>query len=191
MSHPTETASSASGSSPLASTSDPTDEAKAAMRALRNAFGQYPTGITVITATAADGRRIGLTANSFASLSLDPPLVLWSIGKTSPSCADFVGAGHFAINVLTEAQIALSRRFSQPSADKYAGLAYRNSLGGTFVLEDCSAHFICRNVTQYEGGDHLIFIGQIEQFEAKGHAPLVFHLGQYRTVSDLSDSLQQ
>ncbi len=85
----------------MSSTHEPTaakpDHLLNAMRQLRNAFGQYPTGVTVVTAAAQDGRKIGLTANSFASLSLDPPLVLWSIGKSSPSCPDFVNAGHFAI----------------------------------------------------------------------------------------------
>lgn len=159
------------------------DDLLTAIRQLRNAFGQYPTGVTVITAAAQDGRKIGLTANSFASLSLDPPLVLWSIGKTSPSCADFVGAGYFAINVLAEDQIELSRRFSRPSPDKYAGVACRESFGGTMVLDGCNSHFVCRNIAQYEGGDHLIFIGQIEHFEANGRAPLVFHLGQYGAVA--------
>ncbi|WP_250520677.1 MULTISPECIES: flavin reductase family protein [unclassified Caballeronia] len=154
------------------------------VRQLRNAFGQYPTGVTVITAAAEDGRKVGLTANSFASLSLDPPLVLWSISKTSPSCADFVNAGHFAINVLAEDQIDLSRRFSKASPDKYAGVACRESLGGTMVLDGCSAHFVCRNLAQHEGGDHVIFIGHIEHFEANGHAPLVFHLGQYGAVAN-------
>ncbi|WP_083654715.1 flavin reductase family protein [Burkholderia sp. SRS-W-2-2016] len=160
------------------------DDLANALRQLRNAFGQYPTGVTVITAAARDGRKIGLTANSFASLSLDPPLVLWSIGKNSPSCVDFVDAGHFAINVLAEHQIELSRRFAKPSPDKYAGVACRESLGGAMVLDGCSAHFVCRNLAQHEGGDHLIFVGQIEHFEAGGHAPLVFHLGQYGAVAD-------
>ncbi|EEA04564.1 flavin reductase domain protein FMN-binding [Burkholderia sp. H160] len=159
------------------------DELVNVTRQLRNAFGQYPTGVTVITAAARDGRKLGLTANSFASLSLDPPLVLWSIGKTSPSCQDFVDAGYFAINVLAEDQIELSRRFSKASPDKYAGVACRESTGGAMVLDGCSAHFVCRNLAQHEGGDHLIFIGQIEHFEADGHAPLVFHLGQYGAVA--------
>jgi len=164
-------------------TTSKTDDPLTAKRQLRNAFGQYPTGVTVITATARDGRKIGLTANSFASLSLDPPLVLWSIDKTSPSCADFANAAYFAINVLAEDQIELSRRFSRPSPDKYAGVACREGIGGTTVLDGCSACFVCRNLMQYEGGDHLIFIGQIEHVEAHGHAPLVFHHGQYGSVA--------
>ena len=177
----------------MCSTLEPTaaksDDLVNAMRHLRSAFGQYPTGVTVITAAAPDGRKIGLTANSFASLSLDPPLVLWSIGKTSPSCPDFVNAGYFAINVLAKDQIELSRRFSRASPDKYTGVACRESLGGTTVLDGCSAHFVCRNLAQHEGGDHLIFIGQIEHFEAAGHAPLVFHSGQYRAVATHPESI--
>ncbi|SEK13651.1 flavin reductase family protein [Paraburkholderia diazotrophica] len=175
--------------STLGSTAAKPDDQLNTMRQLRNAFGQYPTGVTVITAAARDGRKIGLTANSFASLSLDPPLVIWSIGKTSPSCADFVRAGHFAINVLAEDQTDLSRRFSKPSPDKYVGVACRESLGGTMVLDGCSAHFVCRNLAQHEGGDHLIFIGQIEHFEAEGHAPLVFHSGQYGAVTNNPESI--
>ncbi|WP_205791198.1 flavin reductase family protein [Burkholderia sp. Ac-20353] len=151
---------------------------------LRAAFGQFPTGVTVITTRAADGRKVGLTANSFSSLSLDPPLVLWSLRKAAPSCADFVASTHFAINILAHDQIDLSRRFATPHADKFDGVLHvASGAGGVPCLEGASARFVCRNVSQYEGGDHLIFIGRIEQFDAFGKAPLVFHAGQYRAIA--------
>ncbi|WP_175815433.1 flavin reductase family protein [Burkholderia diffusa] len=151
---------------------------------LRAAFGQFPTGVTVITTRSPDGRKVGLTANSFSSLSLDPPLVLWSLRKVAPSRPDFVAATHFAINILAHDQIELSRRFATPSADKFDGVSHVEAdAGGVPCLEGASARFVCRNVGHYEGGDHLLFIGQIEQFDAFGKAPLVFHAGQYRAIS--------
>ncbi|RXV65789.1 flavin reductase [Burkholderia stabilis] len=155
---------------------------------LRAAFGQFPTGVTVITTCAADGRKVGLTANSFSSLSLDPPLVLWSLRKIAPSRPDFIAASHFAINILAHDQIDLSRRFATPSADKFDGVCHVESdRGGVPCLDGASARFVCRNVGHYEGGDHLLFIGQIEQFDAFGKAPLVFHAGQYRAIADHPD----
>ncbi|MDN7908510.1 flavin reductase family protein [Burkholderia diffusa] len=151
---------------------------------LRAAFGQFPTGVTVITTRSPDGRKVGLTANSFSSLSLDPPLVLWSLRKVAPSRPDFVAATHFAINILAHDQIALSRRFATPSADKFDGVPHVEAdAGGVPCLDGASARFVCRNVGHYEGGDHLLFIGQIEQFDTFGKAPLVFHAGQYRAIS--------
>ncbi|WP_159069076.1 flavin reductase family protein [Burkholderia metallica] len=155
---------------------------------LRAAFGQFPTGVTVITTCAADGRKVGLTANSFSSLSLDPPLVLWSLRKVAPSRPDFVAATHFAINILAHDQIDLSRRFATPRTDKFDGVPLADSAaGGVPCLDGASACFVCRNVGHYEGGDHLLFIGQIEQFDAFGKAPLVFHAGQYRAIADHPD----
>lgn len=151
---------------------------------LRAAFGQFPTGVTVITTRAPDGRKVGLTANSFSSLSLDPPLVLWSLRKVAPSRPDFIAATHFAINILAHDQIELSRRFATPSADKFDGVPHVDAdAGGVPCLDGTSARFVCRNVGHYEGGDHLLFIGQIEAFDTNGHAPLVFHAGQYRAIS--------
>ncbi len=158
---------------------------------LRAAFGQFPTGVTVITTCAHDGRKVGLTANSFSSLSLDPPLVLWSLRKVAPSRPDFVAATHFAINILAHDQIDLSRRFATPSADKFDGVPHAESdSGGVPCLDGASARFVCRNVGHYEGGDHLLFIGEIEQFDAFGKAPLVFHAGQYRAIADHPDLLR-
>lgn len=139
---------------------------------LRSALGQFPTGVTVITTRTEDGRRIGLTANSFSSLSLDPPLVLWSLAKPAPSRTDFVAATHFAINMLADDQLHLSRTFATASADKFAGIASAEGPGGVPLIEGSSAHFVCRNVGQYDGGDHLIFIGAVEDYQSFKRAPL-------------------
>ncbi|KVF15348.1 flavin reductase [Burkholderia vietnamiensis] len=163
-----------SASSPLAAV-DPLQ--------LRAAFGHFPTGVTVITTRAADGRKVGLTANSFSSLSLDPPLLLWSLRKVAPSRPDFVAATHFAINILAHDQLELSRRFATPRADKFDGVPHDDAdAGGVPCLHGSSARFVCRNVGHYEGGDHLLFIGRIEAFDAFGKAPLVFHAGEYRAL---------
>lgn len=151
-------------------------------RTLRNLLGQYATGVTVITTRAADGRRVGMTANSFSSVSLEPPLILWSLARSAPSLPDFLAASHFAIHVLGRDQHALSNRFARPAEDKFAGLAHRDGPAGVPLLEGAVATLVCRNRQQYDGGDHLIFIGEIEQFGQEGGAPLLFHAGSYRVA---------
>ncbi|QJW81446.1 flavin reductase family protein [Burkholderia glumae] len=152
---------------------------------LRSVFGQFATGVTVVTTRTASGRRIGLTANSFSSLSLDPPLILWSLRKAAPSCADFQQAEHFAVNILAHDQIPLSSHFARPAEDKFEGVPHTASASTRVpCLEGASARLICRNFGQYEGGDHLIFIGQVEHFDVFGKAPLVFHGGRYQALAE-------
>ncbi|MHA3892524.1 flavin reductase family protein [Acinetobacter sp. GXMZU3951] len=152
-------------------------------REIRNLLGQFATGVTVITTRSKQGRKVGMTANSFSSLSLDPPLILWSLSKTAPSLSDFVEAEHFAIHMLAQEHHLLSGHFAKASVDKFAGIAHRDSDVGVPILEDVLATLVCRNVTQYEGGDHLIFIGQIEQYQQRQGEPLVFHAGKYRVAA--------
>ncbi len=152
-------------------------------RALRNLLGQFATGVTVITTCGSDGRYVGMTANSFSSVSLDPPLVHWSLSRSAPNLADFLSASHFAINVLGANQHDLSRHFARGSADAFAGIAYRTGAGGVPILDGVIATLVCRNVTQYEDRDQLIFLGQIEQYRHSGGEPLVFHAGQYRVAA--------
>ncbi len=152
-------------------------------REIRNLLGQFATGVTVITTRSKQGRKVGMTANSFSSLSLDPPLILWSLSKTAPSLSDFVDAEHFAIHMLAQEHHLLSGHFAKASADKFAGIAHRECDVGVPILEDVLATLVCRNVTQYEGGDHLIFIGQIEQYQQRQGEPLVFHAGKYRVAA--------
>ncbi|WNW10436.1 flavin reductase family protein [Pseudomonas sp. DTU_2021_1001937_2_SI_NGA_ILE_001] len=152
-------------------------------RELRNLLGQFATGVTVITTRTADGRNVGMTANSFSSVSLDPPLVLWSLARSAMSLNDFLGASHFAINILGAHQHEISGQFARPAPDKFAGVPYALGKADMPVLDDVVAALVCRNVTQYEGGDHLIFIGEIEQYRYSGAEPLVFHAGRYRIAA--------
>ena len=142
-------------------------------RALRSLLGQFATGVTAITTRGVDGRKIGMTANSFSSVSLDPPLVLWSLARTAASLNDFVATSHFAVNVLGGDQHDLSGHFARPSMDKFADVAHLEGTAGVPMLEGAIA-------TQYERGDHLIFLGEIEHYRHSGGEPLVFHAGKYR-----------
>lgn len=153
-------------------------------RALRTALGSFATGIAVITACGPDGRLAGVTVNSFASVSLDPPLVLWSLSLYSPSLATLQNCSHYAVNILAHDQQALSQHFARPSSDlagnKLAGIDHDQGLGGAPLLHGCCARFECRNETRHAGGDHLIFVGLVERFEHVAKAPLLYHGGQYR-----------
>ncbi|WP_111892367.1 flavin reductase family protein [Acinetobacter sp. MB5] len=152
-------------------------------REIRNLLGQFATGVTIITTRGQDGRKVGMTANSFSSLSLDPPLILWSLSKTAPSLPDFIAAKYFAIHMLAQEHHQLSGHFARPAEDKFAGIAHHDCESGIPVLDDALATLLCRNVQQYEGGDHLIFIGQIEHYQKRCGEPLVFHAGQYRIAA--------
>jgi flavin reductase (DIM6/NTAB) family NADH-FMN oxidoreductase RutF len=152
-------------------------------RDLRRALGQFATGVTVVTTRAPDGRRLGLTANSFTSVSLDPPMVLWCLARSSPSIEAFLDCGHFAINVLAADQHHLSRQFATPAIDKFEGVATIDGPGGMPMLEGALARFVCRHVAHHEGGDHLVFLGEVEHYETEPGEPLVFHSGSYRVVT--------
>lgn len=153
-------------------------------RALRDALGSFATGVTVVTALDPDGRAIGLTVNSFNTVSLDPPLILWSLSLDSPNLEAFRQASHFAVNVLAVDQQAISERFAQRNSDKFFDIDWREGRGGTPLLDGCCAVLECRNEIQHAGGDHLIFIGRIEGCSRMDKAPLVFHGGRYRILGD-------
>lgn len=155
-------------------------------RSLRDALGEYATGVAVVTARGADGQPVGVTINSFASVSLDPPLVLWSLGVQSPTLATFAECSHFAVNVLAADQVALSQRFSQSQGDRFAGLDVEVGAGGTAILPGCCAWFECRSEARHPGGDHLILVGRIEAFRRAARPPLVFHGGRYRELAKKS-----
>ncbi|MFN0163399.1 MAG: flavin reductase family protein [Burkholderiales bacterium] len=150
-------------------------------RALRNALGRFATGVTVITTRAPDGKREGLTANSFAALSLAPPLVLWSLGLKANSLAGFVAAGRFAVHVLRSSQTDLSHRFATPAPDKFAGLEIVDGPGGVPILPGVLARFECTIERTVEAGDHLLFVGRVERLAYDDGEPLVFSAGQYST----------
>ena len=152
-------------------------------RELRLALAQFATGVTVITTRDEDGRRVGVTANSFTSLSLEPPLVLWALQNNAQSRAAFDACTYFGVNVLSANQHNLSRQFATHAEDKFAGVETRDGPGGIPLLEGALVHFICRNVRQLDAGDHVIVIGEIERHETFGGEPLVFHAGAYRVAT--------
>ena len=145
----------------------------------RKALGSFATGVTIITTRAADGTLMGLTANSFNSVSLNPPLVLWSLANTSMSLAAFRAASHWAVHVLAADQEELSARFAKRGESKFAGMEVEEGVGGVPLLHGCSARFQCRTAFQYEGGDHVIFLGEVLSFDRNEMPPLVFHGGRY------------
>lgn len=149
-------------------------------RAFRNALGGFATGVCIVTAQADTGRPVGMTINSFSSVSLDPPLVLWSIGRTSPSFPVFTTAGHWAINVLAEDQKALSNTFATPAENKFNGIDWHPGLGGAPLLPGTVARFECVTEHLYDGGDHVILVGRVGAFTHDGdRAPLLFAAGRY------------
>lgn len=152
-------------------------------RELRGALGAFATGVAVVTAAGEDGAH-GLTINSFASVSLDPPLVLWSLDRRSHSLRAFETTPSFAINVLGRHQADIARRFARPGAPRFAGLALTEGLDGAPLLPDCIACFECRRVAAHDGGDHIVFVGRIERYRADQRPPLVFSRGKFGGFSE-------
>jgi acyl-coenzyme A synthetase/AMP-(fatty) acid ligase/flavin reductase (DIM6/NTAB) family NADH-FMN oxidoreductase RutF len=163
----------------------------------RAALGAFTTGVTVVTTKGTDGSDTGLTANSFNSVSLDPPMVLWSLSRSSLNLEAFTAARYFAIHVLSSEQQEISRRFATRSVDKFSNLELERGPGDIPLLADCAARFICETTYHYEGGDHIIFVGTVQRFDQSEKSPLLFHGGQYarilkppekRDTSEISDS---
>ena len=145
----------------------------------RRTMGLFATGVTIVTVRAPGGEPIGVTANSFSSVSLDPPLVLWSLAKNARSLDAFMATEYFAIHILSAGQDDLSNRFASRGEDKFAGIAVEEGLGGAPLLADCSARMQCRTVHRYEGGDHIIFVGEVVDLVSSDVTPLVFQAGKY------------
>jgi 3-hydroxy-9,10-secoandrosta-1,3,5(10)-triene-9,17-dione monooxygenase reductase component len=154
-------------------------DVQARTRQFRAALGSFATGVTIVTTRNGAGEDIGLTANSFNSVSLDPPMVLWSLARKSLSLPAFLESGYFAVHVLAATQEDLSVTFATRGADKFANMAVTRGAGGIPLLPGCSAVFQCRTAFNYEGGDHVIFVGEVQEFEHFDRAPLVFHSGRY------------
>src|SRR5215475_1670561 len=148
-------------------------------REFRNALGTYATGVTIITAADPDRKPYGLTCNSFASVSLNPPLVLWSLVLYSSSLGVFQNASHFAVNVLGASQQTLADRFAKSSDDKFADVDWKPGLGNAPLLVESVANFQCRSVNRYYGGDHVIFLGAVEAYSYNRKEPLLFARGGY------------
>lgn len=151
-------------------------------RYFRDALGRFATGITVITACAPNGSLMGLTANSFNAVSLEPPLVLWSLASRAASLQVFQQISHYAINVLADDQTELSQRFAGAREHRFAGLNFREGAGGAPLLDGCLAWFECYNRSRYPEGDHVIFVGEVERCGFRDGEPLVFHAGKYRNL---------
>lgn len=150
----------------------------------RNALGAFATGVTIVTTQDSEGHDVGLTANSFNSVSLDPPMVLWSLAKTSKALDAFMNGDSFAVHILSSEQQELSGRFARSGTDKFAGLELRRGRDGIPLLDGCTARFECKTTFRYEGGDHVIFVGEVLSFDNQGLPPLVFHSGAYKLVVD-------
>jgi len=148
-------------------------------RELRDVLGAYLTGVTVVTTVDSAGQLHGVTANSFSSVSLDPPLVLWSQALAAKSFPVFRDGARFVVNILAEDQIDISNRFAKAGTDKFAGVKVRMGLDGLPILDDCSAHLECVKVATYPGGDHAVFLGRVEKIHHARRKPLAFGGGRY------------
>ena len=150
---------------------------------LRRALGAFPTGVTVVTTMTPQGP-LGMTANSFASVSLEPPLVLWSPARKSKRFPAFEAAEFFAVHVLAEDQKHLSEQFATTGLEGFETLEFETGLGDAPLLSGCSARFECSQAAGHDGGDHLILVGEIMRFASTDKAPLVYHKGSYGSLKD-------
>ena len=152
----------------------------------RTALGRFATGVTIVTARSPDGTRVGLTANSFNSVSLEPPLVLWSLSRQSSAMPVFLTASHYAIHVLSAQQKDLAIRFASKGIDRWAGLPDVEGVTGAPLIEGAIATFECFNRSRYEEGDHLIFVGEVLQCQHRSELrPLLYHGGRFYTEHPL------
>lgn len=155
-------------------------------REFRAALGMFATGVTIVTARTAQDQVIGLTANSFNSVSLDPPLVLWSLAQAAASLPAFRAGSHYAINVLAADQKLLAERFAAKGADRWSGVEFTEGDCGAPLLVGSAATFECFNRSRYEEGDHVIFVGEVERCTWRpGASPLLFHGGRFYTEHPL------
>ncbi|BDR08032.1 flavin reductase [Comamonas thiooxydans] len=158
-----------------AATFDPKD--------FRRALGMFGTGVTIVTTRAENGEPVGITANSFNSVSLEPPMVLWSLAKNARSLPVFQRADTWNVHILSNEQEALSNRFARAGEDKFSGLPLDSEAAHAPLLQDCSARFRCKTAFQYDGGDHIIFVGEVTDYDANPHPPLLYVTGGYALAS--------
>ena len=148
----------------------------------RASLAMFATGVTIVTARTAAGELVGLTANSFNSVSLNPPLVLWSLSQAASSMAAFSAGSHYAINILAADQQGLAERFASKRDDRWDGVAFTDGVAGAPLLTGSAASFECFNRSQYTEGDHVIFVGEVECCShSTGAAPLLYHGGKFYT----------
>ncbi|OEY66295.1 flavin reductase [Marinobacter sp. X15-166B] len=148
-------------------------------REFRSALSTFTTGVTIITTRAENGEPVGITANSFNSVSLNPPMVLWSLDKSAMSLSAFTNNKHWNVHILSTEQEALSGRFASRGEDKFKGLELDPGINNIPLLKNCTARFNCRTAFMYEGGDHMIFVGEVLNFDKTDLPPLAFQSGQY------------
>jgi flavin reductase (DIM6/NTAB) family NADH-FMN oxidoreductase RutF len=153
-------------------------------RELRHTLGKFATGITVISVIDEAGKFWGLTVNSFSSVSLDPPLVLWSLALETVGFVAFRDAKRFAVNILAEDQIAVSERFASCEPDKFIGINVTAGLGGVPLLDGCVAVLECQREAAYPGGDHIILLGRVERLHSASRPPLIFYESRYVKLGD-------
>lgn len=161
--------------------SDPRDDAEA-HRKFRNALGQFATGVTVMTGLSPNGERFGITVTSFNSLSLDPPLILWSLGRDGGSFACFQAGTPFAVSVLSAGQKDMAERFARVGIPKFEGVTIEEGLDGVPLIGGASAYFECVVEARYPGGDHDIIVGRVRRLFNIGKEPLLFHKGALRPL---------
>lgn len=149
------------------------------LKDFRRALGMFATGVTIVTTRAADGSPVGITANSFNSVSLEPPMVLWSLANNARSLPAFSDSEHWNVHILSNEQEALSNRFARAGEDKFTGLALDTQASGAPLLPGCSARFQCKSAFKYEGGDHTIFVGEVMQYDSCALPPLLYVTGGY------------
>ena len=159
-----------------------TNETEFSPHAFRRALGNFATGVTIVTAVSPEGEKVGVTASSFNSLSMDPPLILWSSMKDARSCGIFESASHFAVNILASDQMDMSNHFARQQEDKFAGVEWEEGIGGAPIFADCAGRFHCEAYDKLDGGDHWIFVGKVVAFDDFGRPPLCFHQGSYSMV---------
>jgi len=151
---------------------------------LRQVMGHFATGVTIITTFNKDGQMHGLTANAFTSVSLEPPLLLISVDKKAESYPAFEESKVFTVNILADEQEGLSRKFAVSGGNKFEGVAYRKGGNGAAILDGTLAHIECTLYAVYEGGDHTLYLGEIQEAEVREGKPLVFYRGGYRAIGD-------
>ena len=157
----------------------PNDDPSIDLADFRRALSCFATGVAVVTTVDRRGARVGMTISSFNSVSLDPPLVLWSIAVKACSYETFINAEYFAVHVLTMEQQDLSARFARTGADKFAGLDCREGLRGVPILPEYAACFECRTEHRHAGGDHRIIVGRVLRLEDRESDPLIFYRGRF------------
>ena len=145
----------------------------------RQALASFATGVTVVTATSSDGQLAGITANSFTSVSLDPPLILWCLASTSDSLQIFKSAPYFAVNILAADQTDISNHFANREEDKFKYIEFTKGIGDTPILNGCTTWLQCRTTDHIEFGDHWIFVGEVEKFNTVAKEALLYHQGTY------------